>query len=53
MLAATLADLLARLGRAAEACAAYDEATGLATNDTERAFRQDRRSRLDPENPGG
>jgi RNA polymerase sigma-70 factor (ECF subfamily) len=47
LLPATRADLLARLGRAAEARAAYDEAIALATNDTERAFLQGRRSRLD------
>ena len=58
LLPATRADLLARLGRTAEARAAYDEAIALATNDTERTFLQNRRSRLDPapappENPGG
>jgi RNA polymerase sigma factor (sigma-70 family) len=46
LLPATRADLLARLGREREARAAYDEAIALATNDTERAFLQDRRSRL-------
>ncbi len=46
LLPATRADLLARLGRNAEAWAAYDEAIALATNDTERAFLRDRRSRL-------
>ena len=48
LLPATRADLLTRLGRDAEARAAYDEAIALATNPTERAFLQDRRSRLDP-----
>ncbi|GAA5136477.1 RNA polymerase sigma factor [Pseudonocardia adelaidensis] len=47
LLPATRADLLARIGRNAEARAAYDEAIALATNDTERAFLQERRSRLD------
>ncbi|MGW4134051.1 RNA polymerase sigma factor [Amycolatopsis japonica] len=37
-LPATRANLLSRLGRTAEAVAAYDEAIALATNDTERAF---------------
>ncbi|RSM57338.1 RNA polymerase subunit sigma-24 [Amycolatopsis sp. WAC 01376] len=45
-LPATRANLLARLGRASEAIAAYDEAIALATNDTERAFLEDRRARL-------
>ncbi len=36
-----------RLGRDAEARAAYDEALALATNDTERAFLEDRRARYD------
>jgi RNA polymerase sigma factor (sigma-70 family) len=48
LLPATRADLLARLGRTAEARAAYDEAIALATNDTERTFLQTRRSRVDP-----
>jgi RNA polymerase sigma-70 factor (ECF subfamily) len=48
LLPATRADLLARLGRNTEALAAYDEAIGLATNDTERTFLQNRRSHLDP-----
>jgi RNA polymerase sigma factor (sigma-70 family) len=48
LLPATRADLLVRLGRVAEARAAYDEAIAAATNDTERAFLQDRRSRLVP-----
>jgi RNA polymerase sigma-70 factor (ECF subfamily) len=34
----TRADLLSRLGRAAEAAAAYERALELATNATERAF---------------
>ena len=46
LLPATRADLLARLGRVDEARDAYDEAVTLAGNDTERAFLQDRRSRL-------
>jgi RNA polymerase sigma factor (sigma-70 family) len=46
LLPATRADLLARLGRNAEAVAAYDEAIALVTNDTERTFLQDRRSGL-------
>jgi len=37
-LPATRANLLSRLGRTAEAVAAYDEAITLATNETERAF---------------
>jgi predicted RNA polymerase sigma factor len=48
LLPATRADLLARLGRTAEARAAYDEAIALATNTTERTFLRDRRSHLDP-----
>jgi RNA polymerase sigma-70 factor (ECF subfamily) len=47
LLPATRADLLARLGRRTEARAAYDEAIALATNDTERTFLRNRRSRLD------
>jgi RNA polymerase sigma factor (sigma-70 family) len=46
LLPATRADLLARLGRTADAVAAYDEAIGLTVNDTERAFLRDRRARL-------
>ena len=46
LLPATRADLLARLGRDAEAVAAYDEAIALATNDTERAFLETRRADL-------
>ncbi len=46
LLPATRADLLARLDRDAEARDAYDEAIALATNDTERAFLEARRSRL-------
>ncbi|MET7394064.1 RNA polymerase sigma factor [Dactylosporangium sp. NPDC005572] len=43
-LPATRAELLARLGRDAEARAAYDQAIALATNETERAFLQTRRT---------
>ncbi|MEV0131020.1 RNA polymerase sigma factor [Dactylosporangium sp. NPDC050688] len=43
-LPATRAELLARLGRDAEARDAYDQAVALATNDTERAFLQARRA---------
>jgi len=43
LLPATRADLLARLGRDAEAAAAYDEAIALAGNETERAFLRARR----------
>jgi len=39
---ATRADLLSRLGRHAEAAAAYDAAAALATNAAERAFLEDR-----------
>ncbi|MDD7942784.1 RNA polymerase sigma factor [Actinomycetospora lutea] len=46
LLPATRADLLARLGRPADAVAAYTEAIALATNDTERAFLETRRARL-------
>ncbi|MFF4592270.1 RNA polymerase sigma factor [Amycolatopsis sp. NPDC001319] len=46
LLPATRADLLTRLGRTTEAVAAYDDAIGLAGNDTERAFLQARRARL-------
>ncbi|WP_037314461.1 RNA polymerase sigma factor [Amycolatopsis orientalis] len=46
LLPSTRADLLSRLGRVADAVAAYDEAIALATNDTERAFLESRRSRL-------
>ncbi|MGI5272668.1 RNA polymerase sigma factor [Nonomuraea sp. CA-218870] len=49
LLPATRADLLARLGRTAEAVAAYDEAISLTTNDTERAFLETRRKRLEQE----
>jgi RNA polymerase sigma factor (sigma-70 family) len=48
LLPATRAELLARLGRGAEALAAYDEAIALCGNDTERAFLRDRRARLAP-----
>jgi RNA polymerase sigma factor (sigma-70 family) len=47
LLPATRADLLARLGRSAEARAAYDEAIALAGNHTERAFLEGRRAGLD------
>ena len=47
LLPATRADLLARIDRADEARAAYDDAVALATNDTERAFLEARRARLD------
>ncbi|MEU0156574.1 RNA polymerase sigma factor [Micromonospora fulviviridis] len=43
-LPATRAELLARLGRDAEARAAYDQAMALATNETERAYLQARRT---------
>ncbi|WIX76475.1 RNA polymerase sigma factor [Amycolatopsis carbonis] len=46
LLPATRADLFTRLGRTAEAVAAYDEAISLVGNDTERAFLQARRARL-------
>ncbi|MBQ1047603.1 RNA polymerase sigma factor [Micromonospora sp. C51] len=45
-LPATRAELLARLGRDTEARAAYHEAMALATNETERAFLQRRRTEL-------
>jgi RNA polymerase sigma-70 factor (ECF subfamily) len=43
---AARADLLTRLGRTAEARAAYDDAIALAGNDTERAFLEGRRRRI-------
>jgi RNA polymerase sigma factor (sigma-70 family) len=43
-LPATRAELLTRLGRADEAQAAYDQAIALATNETEKAFLQTRRT---------
>ncbi|WP_235828636.1 RNA polymerase sigma factor [Actinomadura rubteroloni] len=46
LLPAARADLLARLGRTADAVAAYDEAIALATNATERTFLETRRARL-------
>ncbi|PKV90206.1 RNA polymerase ECF family sigma subunit [Amycolatopsis echigonensis] len=46
LLPATRADLLSRLGRSAEAHAAYGEAIALATNETERTFLEKRQSRL-------
>src|SRR4051812_4516809 len=49
LLPATRADLLTRLGRTADAVAAYDEAITLATNDTERTFLETRRARLTPD----
>ncbi|KAB1916357.1 RNA polymerase sigma factor [Micromonospora sp. AMSO31t] len=45
-LPATRAELLARLGRDAEARAAYDQAMALATNETERSHLQARRTEL-------
>ncbi|RAO34222.1 uncharacterized protein PSN13_03089 [Micromonospora saelicesensis] len=45
-LPATRAELLARLGRTDEARAAYDQAAALATNETERAYLQTRRTEL-------
>jgi RNA polymerase sigma factor (sigma-70 family) len=47
LLPATRADLLARLGRRADARAAYDEAIALAGNHTERAFLESRRAGLE------
>ncbi|MBO3745224.1 RNA polymerase sigma factor [Streptosporangiaceae bacterium NEAU-GS5] len=49
LLPATRADLLARLGRTAEAITAYDLAITLATNDTERTHLRRRRARLERE----
>ena len=46
LLPATRADLLVRLGREAEAGAAYEEAIALAGNETERAFLRERLARL-------
>ncbi|GLZ48833.1 RNA polymerase subunit sigma-24 [Actinomycetospora sp. NBRC 106375] len=46
LLPATRADLLTRLGRTDEARRAYDEAIGLAGNDTEKAFLEGRRALL-------
>jgi RNA polymerase sigma factor (sigma-70 family) len=46
LLPATRADFLTRLGRTAEAIAAYDEAIALAGNETERTFLAARRARL-------
>ena len=48
---AVRADLLRRLGRRAEAAAAYDAAIALAGNDPERAFLQRRRDELPPSAP--
>ncbi|MEV4709643.1 RNA polymerase sigma factor [Actinoplanes sp. NPDC049316] len=47
LLPATRADLLVRLGRVAEAAAAYDEAIALAGTETERTFLTARRAALD------
>jgi RNA polymerase sigma factor (sigma-70 family) len=47
LLPATRADLLVRLGRDAEAAAAYDEAIALVGTETERAFLKTRRAALD------
>ncbi|WFF00032.1 RNA polymerase sigma factor [Micromonospora sp. WMMD964] len=47
-LPATRAELLTRLGRDAEARAAYDEALALVTNETERAHLRTRRAQLAP-----
>ena len=46
LLPATRADLLVRLDRPDDARAAYDEAIALTGNDAERAFLQERRTRL-------
>ena len=46
LLPAVRADLLRRLGRTAEAAAAYDAALALAGNATERAFLERRRAEL-------
>jgi RNA polymerase sigma-70 factor (ECF subfamily) len=46
LLHATRADLLVRLGRAAEAAEAYDRAIALATNTTERRFLEERRAQV-------
>ncbi|MFC0039687.1 RNA polymerase sigma factor [Actinomadura rayongensis] len=48
LLPAVRADLLARLGRTADAVAAYDAAIALAANATERTFLETRRARLAP-----
>jgi len=48
LLPAVRADLLRRLGRDAEAAAAYDEALALAGNERERAFLERRRAGLSP-----
>jgi RNA polymerase sigma factor (sigma-70 family) len=49
LLPAVRADLLARLGRTADAVAAYDAAIALAANATERTFLEARRARLAPD----
>ena len=46
LLHAARADLLRRLGREAEAAAAYDAALALATNPVERRFLERRRAEL-------
>jgi RNA polymerase sigma-70 factor (ECF subfamily) len=48
LLPAVRADLLRRLGRDAEATAAYDEALALAGNERERAFLEHRRAGVSP-----
>jgi RNA polymerase sigma-70 factor (ECF subfamily) len=53
LLPAVRADLLRRLGRAAEAVAAYDAALALATNDAEAAFLRRRRAELLASPSGG
>ncbi|MCO1656164.1 RNA polymerase sigma factor [Pseudonocardia humida] len=47
-LPAVRADLLRRLGRAAEAAAEYERAAAMADNEAERQFLRDRRSELGP-----
>ncbi|WP_440201347.1 RNA polymerase sigma factor [Amycolatopsis orientalis] len=49
---AVRADLLARLGRTAEAVAAYDEALRLVANEAERLLLQRKRAALSPTSPG-
>ena len=50
-LPAIKADLLRRLGRDADADAAYERAITLADNDAERAFRTSRRAETGPNSP--